>query len=54
MKFGTQFSVTMMLIEYLITYIIFFLRIFYSSFPKKKIQIKKKDSTWMSKGQRYP
>jgi len=42
MRFGTQFLVTMMLIKYLITSIIF-LRIFYSSFPKKKIQIKKKD-----------
>jgi hypothetical protein len=27
-----------------------FLRIFYSSFRKKKIQVQKKDSTWMSKG----
>jgi hypothetical protein len=27
-----------------------FLRIFYSSFPKNKIQVQKKDSTWMSKG----
>jgi hypothetical protein len=26
-----------------------FLRIFYSSFPTKKIQVKKKDSSWMSK-----
>jgi hypothetical protein len=27
-----------------------FLRIFYSSFPKKKIQVQEKDCTWMSKG----
>jgi hypothetical protein len=26
-----------------------FLRIFYSSFPKKKIKVQKKDSSWMSK-----
>ena len=27
-----------------------FLRIFYTSFPKNKIQVQKKDCSWMSKG----
>jgi len=39
-------------IEYLITSIIFFLRIFYSSFPKKKIQIKNKKRQYLDV-QRY-
>ena len=53
MRFGTQFLVTMMLIEYLITSIILFLRICYSSFAKRKYRFflkKERDSTWMSKG----
>jgi hypothetical protein len=50
MRIGIQFLAKKKLIKYFNNFHNTFLRIFYSSFPKKKIQVQKKDCPWMAKG----